>query len=133
MNKDEIKKTLVREYGFSEEAVEIGIRARFQCEYCGRPLLDTVDDYDAWHRDHIIPVSKNGSGELSNLSLACKPCNFFKSNWTPSDSSFRDASRKAKIERIKEHLKSVRAIKENKLEAIRQLARQLIPEQTAVS
>ena len=46
------------------------------CVYCGKPAT-TID--------HIIPKSKNGSDEASNLVPCCKSCNSSKSNKDLSD------------------------------------------------
>ena len=60
---------------------EVGFRLRFKilardnftCQYCGRraPSVEL-------HVDHKIPVSKGGSGELTNLITACVECNLGK-------------------------------------------------------
>ena len=52
-------------------------RAKGCCEYC------QSSDKWATHRfyiDHIIPVSKDGGDELSNLALGCPGCNNHKYN-----------------------------------------------------
>jgi len=50
------------------------------------------EDYQKWKEkkltrrrlqitvDHIVPISKGGKWELSNLQTACKPCNMKKGN-----------------------------------------------------
>ena len=50
------------------------------CAYCGR------------HRnikymtiDHIIPISKGGTDEISNLQCTCKACNNLKEDMFPSE------------------------------------------------
>lgn len=43
-------------------------RDRYTCRYC----RSTGVRLEA---DHIVPVSRGGSSELSNLATACKPCN----------------------------------------------------------
>jgi hypothetical protein len=50
-------------------------RAKKCCEYCKFPM-----DYshDAFHIEHIIPLSFGGTNELVNLALACDGCNSFK-------------------------------------------------------
>lgn len=48
------------------------------CHYCGThltPMTATVD--------HVIPRSKGGTSELSNLVLACRKCNQAKGNKMP--------------------------------------------------
>ena len=48
-------------------------RDKRRCRYCGkgnRPL----------EKDHIVPKSKGGSNRVSNLTMACRPCNEKKGN-----------------------------------------------------
>lgn len=52
-------------------------RANRCCEYC-KFLLDY--SHDAFHIEHIIPISLSGTYELFNLALACDGCNSHK--WT---------------------------------------------------
>lgn len=40
-----------------------------ECRYCGEPATEI---------DHIVPISKGGTGELSNLVPACRSCNASK-------------------------------------------------------
>jgi 5-methylcytosine-specific restriction endonuclease McrA len=54
MTLDEILEML-KPWGWSEQAVDLGIRTDFRCEYCTRDLIASVDDYDAWQVDHILP------------------------------------------------------------------------------
>jgi HNH endonuclease len=54
------------------------LRDRGRCRYCGhraRPI----------HLDHVVPVSKGGGDEISNLVVACVSCNYRKADqiWTP--------------------------------------------------
>jgi hypothetical protein len=66
-------------YGFSRirvskwEAIRSLVFARddYTCTYCGsrQPPL---------HCDHVVPVSRGGSDEMSNLATACKRCNLSK-------------------------------------------------------
>lgn len=44
-------------------------RDNHRCQYCGKP---------ATHVDHIIPKSRGGSDNLSNLVAACAKCNLNK-------------------------------------------------------
>jgi hypothetical protein len=50
-------------------------RDNFTCRYCGKQS-DSVE----LQVDHIIPVSKGGSNDESNLVTSCVPCNQGKSD-----------------------------------------------------
>lgn len=51
-------------------------RDNYRCQICGA----TANDGVKLHVDHIIPVSKGGLTEESNLQTLCDQCNFGKSN-----------------------------------------------------
>jgi len=53
------------------------LRAGKRCEYCHAPqqLIG-----QAFHFDHIVPVSIGGKTTAENLCLACSHCNIAKSN-----------------------------------------------------
>ncbi len=51
-------------------------RDGFRCVLCGMSAKDGA----VLHVDHIIPVSKGGKTELSNLRTLCEKCNIGKSN-----------------------------------------------------
>jgi 5-methylcytosine-specific restriction endonuclease McrA len=67
-----------------------------QCAYCD------VRDVPL-ELDHIHPRSKDGSGRVSNLTLACRPCNQLKSNQDMREFLRDDPSR---FVRILTHLKA---------------------------
>ncbi len=62
---------------------KLGVRADFKCEYCGKDLLASVENYKEWQKDHLIPQSAGGSDDMDNLVLTCKTCNFIKGRWNP--------------------------------------------------
>lgn len=70
--------------GWSAQQVDVGIRANFCCEYCERDLISSVNDYDAWQVDHILPRTDERES-LWNLALSCKTCNFLKRHSIPTD------------------------------------------------
>lgn len=49
-------------------------RDNFKCQICGASASDGVK----LHVDHIIPISKGGKTEMSNLRTLCDRCNFGK-------------------------------------------------------
>lgn len=51
-------------------------RDNYTCQMCGKYMPDEV----GLHIDHIIPVSKGGKTELSNLQVLCSKCNGNKSD-----------------------------------------------------
>jgi 5-methylcytosine-specific restriction enzyme A len=50
-------------------------RDRFQCQGCSKP-----DQQASLHIDHIIPLAKGGTNDLSNLHTLCQQCNLSKSD-----------------------------------------------------
>lgn len=62
MTRDELTRRFVSEFRWGEGQVRAALRADFCCEYCGRDLLASVDDYDVWQLDHVVPRSKEGGG-----------------------------------------------------------------------
>ncbi len=47
-------------------------RDKYQCTYCGSPNNLTAD--------HVIPLSRGGNNDISNLVACCSKCNASKSN-----------------------------------------------------
>ncbi|MGL5034334.1 MAG: HNH endonuclease [Microcystaceae cyanobacterium] len=45
-------------------------RDRHQCQGCGQTHLETQLNID-----HIIPLAKGGSNDISNLQTLCQSCN----------------------------------------------------------
>lgn len=83
--------------GWSPETAKLGIRAKFRCEYCDRYLLRSIEDYDTWQVEHIIPVSKGGSEkDFDNMAIACKTCNFMKRSDVPEGDTRAERLRSAR-------------------------------------
>lgn len=47
----------------------------FECQHCGANLFQVEP-----HIDHIVPLSKGGSNDESNLQALCSDCNLAKGN-----------------------------------------------------
>lgn len=47
-------------------------RYQYRCVFCG--------DYRNLHIDHVVPLSKGGTNDESNLQVLCRTCNLKKSN-----------------------------------------------------
>lgn len=47
-------------------------RARYCCEYCFSQLRFSPDPFSV---EHIIPSSRHGTDDFSNLAFACQGCN----------------------------------------------------------
>jgi len=63
-----------------KDRFEVFKRDSFKCQYCGASAPDVL-----LHIDHIKPVSKGGTNNLTNLITACVSCNSGKSNRTLDD------------------------------------------------
>ena len=68
------------------------------CFWCGTPLDGIA------HRDHIQPLARGGINHVSNLVMACPPCNFDKSasepkSWVRNTARISE-NRKLVLERI---------------------------------
>jgi 5-methylcytosine-specific restriction endonuclease McrA len=77
----EAEKILKEELHWPEIHILVGKRAKFKCEYCGKYLLASYEDYDQWQIDHIVP---DGNNDPENLALSCKLCNFVKRHTSPT-------------------------------------------------
>lgn len=64
----------------SSERTIIYNKNKGRCAICGKFI-----PYDNFTIDHIIPLVKGGTNELSNLQPACNVCNFIKQDFLPED------------------------------------------------
>jgi hypothetical protein len=119
-NKRSLKVALAS-YGWSEEAVDLGIKQDFQCAYCSRDLLASIEDYDVWQFDHIRPVSKGGLDSTENKVIACKLCNFAKRDFDAAKVAGPDASIEELMRFAAAHVEKGRERKRTKLNEIKTL------------
>ena len=54
-----------------------------RCYLTGLPI--NYDDAKSYHLDHVIPISKGGSGNLDNLEISLSWANQMKSNYPKED------------------------------------------------
>jgi 5-methylcytosine-specific restriction endonuclease McrA len=59
-------------------------RDRYRCQYCGRPGAE-LKPREALTRDHVVPMSRGGTNEWTNVVTACSPCNTRKANHMPEE------------------------------------------------
>lgn len=59
-------------------------RDRYTCQYCGRPQ-SALKLRESLTRDHIVPLSRGGLNEWTNVVTACGPCNTRKANRLPAE------------------------------------------------
>jgi 5-methylcytosine-specific restriction endonuclease McrA len=57
-------------------------RDSYRCQYCGRGPLE-LKTRESLTRDHLIPLSRGGTNEWTNVVTACSACNTRKANRTP--------------------------------------------------
>lgn len=49
-----------------------------RCYYCDR-------DLDEWHQEHMTPLSRGGSDDISNIAISCPSCNLKKNTKTAEE------------------------------------------------
>jgi 5-methylcytosine-specific restriction endonuclease McrA len=117
MSNDALIKELIG-LGWSKETLAVWQRAKFRCEYCNADLLASVDDYFyGSHVDHIVPGRGN---HLDNLALACKTCNFIKSDRNFADDG-RDLTRDEIVKKARDLIAEERLKKDKRLQRVREL------------
>lgn len=115
---------LVAKFGWSEEQIFLGLRAKFQCEYCNKDMFKDVDNYKLWQVDHIIPQSapvKNFEhNSIENLAISCRQCNVnFKSNFNVGNILGYEAGREEYISYLREYVYKNRELQQIKLEIMK--------------
>lgn len=59
-------------------------RDDYQCQYCGRRAME-LKPRESLTRDHLIPMSRGGTNEWTNVVTACSSCNTRKANRMPQE------------------------------------------------
>lgn len=65
-------------------------KSKDKCFYCERELNDKsdIEPENPWldlTKDHVIPKSKGGSGDIRNIRICCAQCNKLKADRTPEE------------------------------------------------
>ena len=68
-------------------------RDNYTCYYCGITTANTCD--------HLTPIHKGGTDELSNLVAACSTCNYSKGSKTEQQFNRKRARKKKEREMIR--------------------------------
>jgi hypothetical protein len=119
----EAEKKIARREALSKSIrFEVFKRDSFKCQYCGGEAPNVL-----LHVDHIEPVSKGGTNDITNLITSCEPCNNGKSDRHISDHVAVNKSRvqldelqarREQLELMMEWRKGLRAIKDEALDGI---------------
>jgi 5-methylcytosine-specific restriction endonuclease McrA len=59
-------------------------RDSYRCQFCGRGTLE-LKPRESLTRDHLIPLSRGGTNEWTNVVTACSACNTRKANRLPGE------------------------------------------------
>ena len=59
-------------------------RDHYRCQYCGRAQAE-LKPRESLTRDHLIPLSRGGTNDWTNVVTACSSCNTRKANRLPSE------------------------------------------------
>ena len=89
---------------------EVLKRDKFTCQYCGRQAPDVVLNID-----HITPVSKGGTNEITNLITSCFDCNSGKTDRELSDDSVVK-KQKAQLDMLQERREQLELMRQWQLE-----------------
>lgn len=59
-------------------------RDQYRCQYCGRHMTE-FKPREALTRDHLVPLSRGGTNDWTNVITSCSPCNTRKGNRLPEE------------------------------------------------
>jgi len=59
-------------------------RDEYRCQFCGRRSVD-LKPRECLTRDHLVPLSRGGTNDWTNVLTACSTCNTRKGNHLPAE------------------------------------------------
>lgn len=59
-------------------------RDGYRCQFCGRSSAE-LRPRESLTRDHLVPLSRGGTNDWTNVVTACSPCNTRKGNRLPGE------------------------------------------------
>jgi 5-methylcytosine-specific restriction endonuclease McrA len=59
-------------------------RDHYRCQFCGRSSAE-LKPRESLTRDHLVPLSRGGTNDWTNVVTACSPCNTRKGNLLPEE------------------------------------------------
>ena len=115
--KEALAQLLLPRGDWSPDTLDVWLRAKGFCEYCGKDLQRLSDDfYHGYNIDHVLPVSHGGHSGVDNYALSCRACNLIKRDYV-SQSSQTNMSREERIQGAREHIQSKRDENERRMKA----------------
>ena len=106
---------LTNNYGWSLRTLNLAIETKFCCSYCDKFLLESVDTYYDFNVDHIVPASKGGTDDVSNLTIACRTCNYLKRSSNPAERLSPAAIKNELIAEARKQVQEARTEKSSKI------------------
>lgn len=114
----------LKKYNWDETNVRIALRAECKCEYCGKNMLESIDNYKLWQIDHIIPKHSGNENceDFDNKALSCTQCNKdFKNKWYPQSEFNEKKDRSKYIDEIIIYIRDKRSKKQKELDEIKKI------------
>ena len=59
-------------------------RDQYRCQFCGRHMTE-LRPRESLTRDHLVPLSRGGTNDWTNVVTACSPCNTRKGSRLPEE------------------------------------------------